>query len=282
MSLNVHYKSLKGLRDANEDQHVVILNADGRDKRYASVNLFCVFDGHGGKFVSGYLKKRLPDFLLNKDLKYPLSEKYINKVYDIIQDRLATKYKSQATHCGSTCLVVIHYFKKGEKYVQVINAGDSRAVLCRNSNGIPLTVDHKPGLKDEKARIKKVIKDLGSNVKIEWDGHDYRIKDLSVSRAFGDIDATPYVTHRPEIYLYKLSRKEGKDAFIILACDGLWDVKNNQTSVDYVMKYVNTTKDKKLIYKDKRINIANSLGVHSIEEGSGDNVTNVIVFFGTD
>ena len=34
-----------------------------------------------------------------------------------------------------------------------MNAGDSKAVLCRLGKPIPLTEDHKPGLASEKARI---------------------------------------------------------------------------------------------------------------------------------
>ncbi len=275
MSINVHFKSLKGKRESNEDEHVVFLNADGKNANYATVNLYCVFDGHGGKFVSSYLKRKLPTKLVNKDLTYPLSRKYINQIYDDIQKRLATKYKKQATHCGSTCLVMIHYFKKGKKFIQVLNTGDSRAVMCRSGTGLPLTEDHKPGWYNERKRIEKIIKRIGG-ASIKFDGVDHRIKDLSVSRAFGDIDATPYVTHRPQVYAYKLSSK-GKDTFMILGCDGLWDVLSNQDVVNYVTDKIYVDDKNRIKCKDKRINIANHLGIHAIESGSGDNITNILI-----
>ena len=35
---------------------------------------------------------------------------------------------------------------------------------------------------------------------IYFDGYDWRIENLSVSRAFGDFDTKPYITHIPQIY----------------------------------------------------------------------------------
>src|SRR5436305_1930508 len=79
--------------------------------------------------------------------------------------------------------------KDGKYYINVINTGDSRCIICRDNLGIPLSKDHKPNWPEERYRIQQ----LGG--KIYYDGDDYRIKDLSVSRAFGDIDAEPYVTY---------------------------------------------------------------------------------------
>ena len=50
-------------------------------------------------------------------------------------------------------------------------------MLCRDNFAIPLTKDHKPDFPEEKARIQA----LGGEIK--FDGADYRIRDLSVSKA---------------------------------------------------------------------------------------------------
>ena len=37
----------------------------------------------------------------------------------------------------------------------IANAGDSRSVLCRKNEAIPLSIDHKPENEEEKKRIEK-------------------------------------------------------------------------------------------------------------------------------
>ena len=91
---------------------------------------------------------------------------------------------------------------------------------------LPLSKDHKPHLFEEKTRIEN----LGGE--IYHDGYDWRVGDLSVSRAFGDMDAAPYVTHKPQIFKYNLKKT---DKFLICACDGLWDVIDDQEAVNLVL-----------------------------------------------
>ena len=61
--------SLQGRRERNEDQHFSLLNLDNNNKKLNKINLVCVFDGHGGKSVSKYLKYNLPQYFLKKDRK---------------------------------------------------------------------------------------------------------------------------------------------------------------------------------------------------------------------
>jgi serine/threonine protein phosphatase PrpC len=156
----------------------------------------------------------------------------------------------------------------------VANTGDSRCVVCNKYNlATQLSKDHKPNYFEERDRIE------GLNGKITFDGSDWRVKDLSLSRAFGDIDATPYVTHRPQIFKYHLSNR---DKFLILACDGLWDVLSNQEAINYVLECCNYGKANKEI---NSINIAEKLANFAIKSGSSDNVDNVsiiLIFLITD
>lgn len=169
---------------------------------------------------------------------------------------------------GSTALVVIHFRKNNCQYLNIMNTGDCRAVLCRDHLAIALTKDHKPEWPEERRRIEK----MGG--RIQHDGIDWRIKDLSVSRAFGDLDATPFVTHRPDIYRYKMDKS---DKFMILACDGLWDTVSPQEGVNFVLAncYDSSLKKKKKIPDQ----IARKLAEYAIMKGSGDNVSVIIVFF---
>ena len=62
----VQSHSLQGKRASNEDKHFFFLNIDNKDKNYNRINFVSVFDGHGGKMISKYLKKNLPKFFKNK------------------------------------------------------------------------------------------------------------------------------------------------------------------------------------------------------------------------
>lgn len=264
---SIHSVSLKGRRDENEDKHNIITNINGKKTEYAEVNYYAVYDGHGGKYVSKYLSETLPNYFTDPNIKYPITRNFILDTYKNVQDELRSKYKSYAMHCGSTCLVIIHYKINDRYYINVINTGDSRCIICRDNIGIALCKDHKPHWPEERYRITN----LGGN--IYFDGDDYRIKDLSVSRAFGDLEAEPYVTYEPDIYKYRL---EKNDKFIVLACDGLWDKLSNQEVVNFILteSYDPSTTSR----INKNVNIASKLGEYAIQRGSSDNVTIIIVF----
>jgi len=265
----VHLASLQGERSSNEDSHTVYTNLSGKDKDKGDVNFFAVFDGHGGKYVSKFLENNLPQFFINKSLKYPLTREYIDKVYNGVQQKLRSLPGKEAHECGSTCCAVIEYKKDNDKYLQIINTGDSRAVLCNGNNiAKQLTLDHKPDWPEEVRRISK----LGGVIRNQ-DG-TWRIKDLSVSRAFGDVNASKYVTHIGDIFETKIN---SNDKFMVIACDGLWDELSNQDVVNFVLNNCYDSKLENRINNDH--NIARKLAEHAINEGSGDNVTAVVVFF---
>lgn len=263
--MNIHSVSLKGMRDQNEDKHDIIINSDGKDSSKNNINFFAVYDGHGGKDVSNFVHKNMSKFFTDKRICYPLSKKYVDNVYDHIQDTLK-KFKYSYVS-GTTGLIVVNYKKNGDDYLNIINNGDCRSILCRDNFAMPLTKDHKPNWPEEKTRIE------GIGGKIVFDGYDWRIKDLSVSRAFGDLDATPYVTHKPELYRYKL---DNNDKFIVIACDGLWDVMQNFDVVNFILSHcydkTYTTRTR------KNVNIAKKLAEHAIKKGSTDNITVIVIF----
>jgi protein phosphatase 2C len=264
--MNVHIFSLKGLRKQNEDTHVAILNSDNKNTKIKDINLFAVFDGHGGKEVSEFLKATLPKYFINKKVQYPLHKDYVINAYNALQNELKTKPYSKNT--GSTGLVVAHFkAPDGANYLNILNTGDSRCILCRDNFAMPLTKDHKPNWPEEYCRITQ----LGG--KIEFDQYDWRIKDLSVSRAFGDLDATPYVTHLPDLFKYKLDKS---DKFIILCCDGMLETLSNSDAVNFVLLNCYSKDTKTRINKD--INIAKRLAEYALKKGSGDNISIIVVF----
>jgi len=264
--MKVFSYSLQGRRNTQEDQHITILNIDGNNKELNKINFFGVFDGHGGKKVSHFLKNNLPNFFINKHDKNIFKKndsftKYTNQVYDLLQNNLKEQHPRAVEYCGSTACIGIQTINNDKNYLWIVNVGDSRAILCdKKNNAIQLSIDHKPNIPEEKLRIEN----LGG--KITFDGVDWRVKSLSLSRAFGDLDCCPYVTHLPHIFKYKIN---SKDKFIILACDGLWDALTNQQATDYVND---------LLKNNYNGNYSKKLAEYAFEKGSYDNIT-VIVYF---
>jgi serine/threonine protein phosphatase PrpC len=267
----VHSISLLGKRPTNEDKHLVFLNIDNNNTNLAPINLFCVFDGHGGNKVSTFLKKFLPSYFIKKDVEYPIPKSLIQEISDRLQKKIKLVLGKHADNMGSTCLVIVQYQKNNKYYLQIVNSGDSRAVINQSNLAIPLTKDHKPDWFDEKNRITQ----LGGTIKIDEAG-DWRVNEISVSRAFGDATSEPFITHRPEIFNRQLCND---DKFIILACDGLWDVLTNQDAVNFILEQMFIDKNTGLLLcKDKRKNIARLLADYAIAKGSQDNITVIIVF----
>jgi len=264
--MSVHTSSLKGKRPTLEDKYNVILNIDNSNKMINDINFFSVYDGHGGKEISNFLGTHIHHFFITKKIKYPVRKTYAKSVFNFIQNKLKQDYPKQSSKAGSTCLIGIMFKEHNSLYLNLLNIGDCRCILSRNNMAIQLTKDHKPHLFDEHARIVS----LGGE--IMFDGYDYRIGDLSVSRSLGDID-NKYISWTPEMFLYKLI---SKDQFIVFACDGLWDVLTNQDVVNFVLDNCYDLKTKER--KNLKINIAKKLGEFAISRGSSDNVTVIIVF----
>lgn len=287
--MKVFSDTKKGRRPSNEDEGIIILNLHKEHPELQPINMYCIFDGHGGNMISKFLKENFSDYFMIKSPFIPeINEikefqRYVVTVFNHIQLKICNVYKNLGEHCGSTAVVVFHYMHKKKEYLHVANIGDSRGIFCNHQNlANPMTRDHKPNAPEEKKRIESIISlHPDEKVSIELDDEDYRIKGLSLSRAFGDMDAMPYVTHEPELFHHQVSDMK----FIIIACDGVWDVMDNQRAVDFVLNFLEKNSDKnekKNIFfsKDRnKKNIAHLLAQKAIELESTDNITVTIVIF---
>lgn len=129
---------------------------------------------------------------------------------------------------GATSVVVCI---RGDK-AYCANAGDSRAVFSRKGGvAVDMSVDHKPMNEEERRRITNA----GGFVS------EGRVNgSLALSRALGDFEykrnkelseKEQAVTAFPEIREFDL---QDGDEFMILACDGIWDVMSSQECVSFV------------------------------------------------
>jgi serine/threonine protein phosphatase PrpC len=123
---------------------------------------------------------------------------------------------------GGTTAVVA-YFKDNQLFIA--NVGDSRAVMCLGGKATRVTTDHKPDLESEKTRIEK----LGG-----WVKNGAITGSITVSRSLGDFPYKPFITCEPDVF-GPFSFMEEEYQFLILACDGLWDVVSDQEAVEIAL-----------------------------------------------
>lgn len=287
--LTVHKTSLIGKRPTNEDVEVCVLGLGRMGEPILEgkgpIDLLMICDGHGGREVAEFVSARLEKRLTNPRLRYPLRYHDVSEIYDTIQNELVNHPQKIAQNCGCTALVVIRFRGANNKeYLQIINLGDCRAVICSQGIGSPLCKDHKPFWSDERKRIENVNKRLNTQNRIWKDDHgEWRIGELSVSRSFGDILETPYVSHLPDSFVREITRK---DDFIIMGCDGLWDVISNGEAVGFVKDHIENNDISFYnipgVYPDPRsskdIKIAHKLADYAIANGSTDNVSIMIIY----
>ena len=131
--------------------------------------------------------------------------------------------------CTAVCCLV-----RGDEIV-CANAGDSRAVMCRGGQAVPLSYDHKPSQERERARVHAA----GGFIR-EAGGHHRINGNLNLSRSLGDLKykqnrALPpseqMITAQPDIIAHRI---KPEDEFLVVACDGIWDVMSSQAVVDFV------------------------------------------------
>lgn len=233
----------------------------------AMTSFAAVFDGHGGDECSNYLVEALPHHIRQamlaerealrqaveqsrnsgrqdqaEDAASELMRKILKMAYLRTDKEFITpKNAPQSGSTGATVLIL-------GRRLFAANVGDSRVVLCRGGGQcVELTSDHKPSRPDEAARVRAA----GGFIL-----HKRVMGELAITRAFGDKSfkmgikamleddaeeltgtngteerkdlTAPLVSAEPEIASMVLSHS---DEFLLLACDGLFDVFRSQDAV---------------------------------------------------
>ena len=257
--MNIHYTSVKGRRNSNEDKHTIILNINKASDKLNAVNLFGIYDGHGGSKVSEYLADNIPTYYCYPNLKTPFSKEYHNATFETIQKKLLeTKF---GYSMGSTCLLNIMYKYNDEYHMNIANIGDSRlTIVYKDGRSTQITNDHKPDDSGETQRIEK----MGGEIYLDSEGV-FRIGDLSLSRAFGDGDNAPYISQKPDVYYKKIC---SLTKYVVMGCDGLWDVVQN----DELFKLIEEFKKNGCAE-----NLASCLATECLKRGCTDNISIIII-----
>ena len=238
-----------GMTKTNQDSYFSKTNING----LINFNIFGVLDGHGpeGHFVSEFASEFIPNQLINNPeirmdknpeviynkLRYN-NYQIIKKAFLLTDNRLKST-NFNARESGTTCVIIIHI----GNHIICANVGDSRAIVAFDENNdqnlrflrvMPLSIDYKPELPEEKERIlmsggivEQFQNDFGMYIgpyRVFAPGKDY--PGLAMSRSIGDLDGKKYgIIAEPGIMEYTLNKKT---KFIILCSDGVWEFLSNE------------------------------------------------------
>ncbi|XP_055822814.1 probable protein phosphatase 2C 27 [Solanum dulcamara] len=251
-----------------EDTHICIAdlaknfghNILGED----AISFYGVFDGHGGKGASQFVRDYLPKIIV-EDADFPLElEKVVTRSFAETDAAFAKSCSvDSALSSGTTALTAMIFGRS----LLVANAGDCRAVVSRRGLAIEMSKDHRPSCVTEKTRIESV----GGFV-----DDDYLNGQLGVTRALGDwhikglkeVEKGGPLSAEPELKLLTLTKE---DEFLIIGSDGIWDVFRSQNAVDFARRRLQEHNNVKRCCKE--------IVDEAKKRGAIDNLTVVMVCF---
>jgi len=220
-----------------------------------------------------------------KDVIMQAATDHVNTLNENENQTSAPAAEDPSEDSGTTACVVL----VTPDHLVCANAGDSRAVYSKNGNkAIPLSYDHKPDDEGEERRIRAAGGYVAGG-RVEGD--------LAVSRGLGDFrfknmptvlagnskkknksrGAQTFIAPKdqkvspvPDIIVQ--NRNTDQDEFIIVACDGVWDVRTNQECVMEVAKMLEEGESDVGLMSEEILD-------RCLELRSKDNMTAVVVLF---
>ncbi|KAM7484931.1 hypothetical protein LguiA_000940 [Lonicera macranthoides] len=263
-----------GPRKSNEDEHIRIDDLPahlGSLYRWSLPSSFyAVFDGHGGSGAATYIKNNATRlFFEEADLPKAsdIDDAFMQDLQNshrkafLLADQALADDISVDQSCGTTALTALVL----GKHLMVANAGDCRAVLCRKGVAVQMSQDHRPSYLSEQKRVE----DLGGYFE-----YGYLNGELAVTRALGDwymklpFGSESPLTAEPDIQQIVLTEE---DEFLIIGCDGIWDVMSNQEAVSLVRRG--------LMNHDDPQQCARELVNQALRLDTSDNLTVIVVCF---
>ncbi|KAJ7287528.1 phosphatase 2C-like domain-containing protein [Mycena rebaudengoi] len=290
----------KGARRTMEDAYSFVVDFGG----VRGQGFFAVFDGHAGKHAAEWCGSHFHEYLLSalsttQDLPVPdilnqtfhnvdeslsrICEESAGKIHSWIplsssnesldppsgDEAAPTKKKARKSLTGAlqtapdlapqspktprsqspTARTIVIPPTTSRRVLYSANAGDARGVLCRGGKAIRLTYDHKGSDKQEAKRIT----DAGGFV---MSGRVNGV--LAVTRSLGDSSMKEFVVGAPSAT---------EDEFLVLACDGLWDVASDQSAIDLIRDIADAQVASEKLLK------------HALNNHTSDNVTVLVIRF---
>lgn len=252
--------SVQGVRPRMEDAHYC---TDSMHVGATCLSMFSVYDGHGGIECSRFLRANFHSIF---------SSLYLNSLN--VRSALSSAFKVSETNFLQMCKgrgfsqnvgACVNVVVIDSSTLYCANLGDCRALLGLSDGKIvELSRDHRPGLKEEADRIRRLGgKVIGNRV----NGR------LAVSRALGDYEykfnnhGDNIVSSVPEIVSHDLT---GGEQFLVLGCDGLFDVMSSDTVGTFV---------RNRLWEDPKKICVDLISEAVLQRGSTDNVTVIVALF---
>eukprot|EP00747_Dinoflagellata_sp_TGD_P218233 gnl/TRDRNA2_/TRDRNA2_90516_c0_seq1.p1 gnl/TRDRNA2_/TRDRNA2_90516_c0~~gnl/TRDRNA2_/TRDRNA2_90516_c0_seq1.p1 ORF type:complete len:367 (+),score=36.75 gnl/TRDRNA2_/TRDRNA2_90516_c0_seq1:42-1103(+) len=223
---------MQGWRDSMEDAHLALGSLGGRKSDWSGTSLFAVMDGHCGAEVAKFCEEHLPSAIASGPASDPGSA-LIGAFHRMDSDMRHLGIARERGGCTAVACCV------RQDSIICANAGDCRALVCRQGQAVPLSEDHKPNIPGERDRISRA----GGWVEIQKTSKatHFRVNGcLNVSRAIGDfqykknpkvLPCDQMVCSTPDIVTLQ---RDSADEFLVLACDGVWEMLKNQEVVDFI------------------------------------------------
>ena len=268
--------SEQGPRSSMEDASVsfdkkCVVCGEGQSR---TISYHAVYDGHGGTDASAYVGEKLHEYVFDSLSKGISMQRALwNAAAETDRDLLKKYNDADDALCapdtsGTTAVCVAINLASG--MLHCANIGDSRAVLCRSGKAVDLSYDQKADNADEIARVAEAGGFVvGSRV----------MGVIAVARALGDpelkCEGRNVLSAEPEMTKTPLTQR---DQFVIIACDGLWDVMSSQEAVDIARGVLDDTPGSNM--REKAVAAAQSLTKVALDERqSSDNVSVVVLCF---
>jgi serine/threonine protein phosphatase PrpC len=241
-SIGLGYTCRKGLKpeSPNQDSWCVLKMED--------FSIYGVFDGHGqkGHEVSLFVKDALPKLII-RDSRFQKGGGEVGSVlfdaFKKIQSLIATKDQMkefEAKLSGTTATVAVHDHTTNK--LTLAHVADSTCVMGESQGdemkAVQLTRDHKPDLKDERARIEKaggrVVFDGYANHRVY--AKNGRYPGLNMSRCLGDLlgHQDCGVSCEPEINEVTITQQH---QILLLCSDGVWEFMKPDEAVNLVKAF---------------------------------------------
>jgi protein phosphatase 1G len=290
---------MQGWRDQMEDAALSILKME---EPLQNASLFGIFDGHGGPMVAKICEQSFPLEICRQARASSDLANALEKSYTEIDAFLQTtgSLKNMRTSGSSTSVpfsridepegiprenlfdfigstAVIALVNEGKIYVA--NAGDSRAILCRGGRAVELSRDHKPESPRERSRIENA----GGRVSVVGPCHRVDFG-LNLSRALGDFlykrntdlpASHQKITAVPEVIIEEI---DGETEFLMLCCDGVVELLNNQQVVNHVRFRLKAGMDPKQVVESLLDEACSKDPQKTLGRGT-DNETCILVLF---